>query len=134
MSTTDLKQADLQALGHGFYDTIKELVDELTEVTNDDEYVDEETSREAILNHPLSVEVRDDWYSPGCSKTDVDREYRILIAWGGPAAQITGELDQFNQPHTATLQVQDWFIPWTDVTGCDEDILLTYAQQFYFGE
>lgn len=133
MSTTD-KQQELHTIGQGFYQSIKELVEDLTCDLHGDEYNEDETAREAILNHPLEVTIRNGWHSPGCSPTESDCEYQILIATGGPACRIIGDLDQYNQPHTATLQVQDWFTPWTDVSGCYEDILLTYAQCFYFGE
>jgi hypothetical protein len=41
-------------------------------------------------------------------------EYRILLCTGGPAVQITGNLSSYNEPAAATLQHQDWFLPWTD--------------------
>jgi hypothetical protein len=50
-----------------------------------------------------------------------------------------GTLDQWSEPETATLEHQDWFKPWTtaDLRGSDvpnaEEVMLTYARQFYFG-
>jgi hypothetical protein len=98
---------------------------------------DEDEAREAIEQDPLSVEVRSGWYTPG-GDSDPE-EFRILLTTGGPAVQIRGELDQYKQPTRAYLQCQDWFTPWTDVFGegerrVDSDVLLEYAQTFYFGE
>jgi hypothetical protein len=81
-------------------------------------------------------------------KCDWDREaeeFNILLATGGPAVRIVGELDQ-GEPSRAWLEVQDWFTPWTEYVGttsksdpgmlenqASQDVLLTYARQFYFG-
>lgn len=97
-----------------------------------EEYHDEDKASEAIQEDPLSVEVRSGWSS---SSEDMQAEdYRILLCTGGPAVQIVGELDQHGQPSTATLQYQDWFTAWEDYREADESILLSYAQNFYFGE
>ena len=134
MSTADLKQADLQRIGQSQYASIKELVDTLN-AANDDHGSDGDwdAAREAIINDPLSVLVRSDWHEPGATSREPG-QYQILISTGGPATRIIGELSGYGEPTTATLQAQDWFMPWTDVAGCDEDILLTYTQQFWFGE
>ena len=100
------------------------------------EELDDESQRENICSEgALSVEVRTDWYIPG-QDSGKPSEYKILLGWGGPAAQITGELNEYCQPTTAQFQYQDWFKPWTTAqTTCDEDAtLLEYARQFYFGE
>jgi hypothetical protein len=84
-----------------------------------EQYHDEDDARQAISEDPLSAEVV--------------KEYRILLCTGGPACQIVGELNEYGEPETARLQHQDWFTPWQD-HYCDEDILLDYARNFYFGE
>ena len=98
------------------------------------EYHDEEQAREAITGNALSVEVRSEWHSPG----DVGNwgQYRIMLCWGGPAVQITGDLDEHSQPGTAHLQYQDWFIEWTNypTTNTQDEALLAYAREFYFAE
>ena len=38
------------------------------------------------------------------------RVYRLQIDFGGPAMQVTGQLDRFNEPASA-VEVQDWFSP-----------------------
>ena len=97
-----------------------------------DDYHDEEKAREAIYEHPLSLEVRSDWYSPGQSHEPA--EYCILLCWGGPAARIMGELDDHGEPVRAWLEYQDWGTPWTEyiTTGPDHTALVRYAQQFNF--
>lgn len=87
-----------------------------------------------IQEHPLSVEVRHGWHAPGDDDTGAE-EFSILLATGGPAVRIVGELNQHCEPVSAKLQVQDWFLPWTDYTEeVDEEVLLDYCRCFYFGE
>lgn len=98
------------------------------------EYHDVDAALNAITDDPLSVEVRTDWHAPG--EDAKPTEYRILLATGGPAVQIIGTLNQWGEPETAKLQFQDWFTPWEDLetTSEEEEALITYARQFYFGE
>jgi len=100
-----------------------------------------EDARRAIEEDALSVEIRSDWYNPGSIDKPEPAEFRILLCTGGPAVQIIGDLDEHGQPENPRLQCQDWFIPWQDVPRPDgvdyetwERVLLTYCQQFYFGE
>ena len=97
-------------------------------------------AQEAIQEAPLSVEVRSGWYSPGSEPEAV--EYQILLSWGGPSLRITGQLGDHGQANTAALEYQGWGTPWTryhprngeglfDSHNAD---VLTFAQQFYFGE
>jgi hypothetical protein len=93
-----------------------------------------EDARQAIMDDPLSVEVRGEWHTPGANDACAPYEYKILLCWGGPSAQLIGTLDDSNQPDSARLQYQDWFTEWTDypLTKEDEQTILKYAQQFYF--
>lgn len=93
---------------------------------------DEDDARDAILEDALSVEVRSGWHTPGDSSEAT--EYCITLSTSGPAVRIIGDLDQWKQPCSAILQVQDWGTPWTDYREADEDTLLQYANCFYFGE
>ena len=95
-----------------------------------------EAAEQTIHEDALSVEVKNSWHSVG-DNTQGDTEYRILLCTGGPAVQIIGELNQFNEPETAEIQYQDWFTPWENLTGLEQkdvDCLLRYARCFYFGE
>jgi hypothetical protein len=96
---------------------------------NADNYHNEDDAQRAIDEDPLSVE-RDKG-----ERFDGTLHYEILLTTGGPAARITGELED-GQPSTAFFEYQDWFKPWTRawVSAEDEKTLLEYAQQFYFGE
>jgi hypothetical protein len=87
-----------------------------------------------VSEDPLSVEVRSDWHTPGWDSGAT--EYAILLSTGGPACRIIGDLDSYGQPCSATLQFQDWYQPWQDSPSADydEDALIWYAQQFYYGE
>ena len=89
-----------------------------------------------IQEDPLSLQVRTDWYTPG--ETDnKPTDYNILLCTGGPACRIIGDLDEYGQPETARIEYQDWGTPWTEyreTTVEEDDFLLAYAGQFYFGE
>lgn len=112
------------------FESIKEMVEKLN--SEDDE--EREQAVEEIQEDPLEVSVRGGWHTPG--ETADDEEYLILLCTGGPAVRITGDLGQYNEPKTARLEYQDWFTPWVEyrLDSEEEEILLTYARQFYFGE
>lgn len=91
-------------------------------------------AREAIQESPLSVSVREGWHNPG-EESDPE-EFCILLSTGGPALRIIGDLGRYNSPESPRLQYQDWGTPWTDfdTTSDQDDDLLEFCQQFYFGE
>ena len=135
MTAEDSKRAQEQAKTQ--LESIRELVvayraaDDLDEPERSSKL---DAAREAILEDPLSIEVRSGWHTPG-AKGDTE-EYRILLCTGGPAVQIVGDLSGYGEPETAHIEYQDWFTPWQrlSISGDDERDLLTYAQTFYFGE
>gem|GEM_PF-2419512 len=86
----------------------------------------------AIVEDALSVEVRGDWFTPGDAVLE-PVEYRVLIATGGPAARIVGELNTHLEPYSARLEVQDWGTPWEEVTSISRETLMSYVQCFNFG-
>jgi hypothetical protein len=95
---------------------------------------DADSLREHLEQWPLSVEVRSDWRSIG-DDNDNPTEYRILLATGGPAVQVIGELNEHGEPETARIQGQDWFTPWETYAASDPetlDTLLDFARLFYF--
>jgi len=97
-------------------------------------YHNEDEARQAIDEDPLSVQVRSDWHNPGEDSSPT--EYEILLCTGGPAVRIVGDLDEHQQPDSAQIEYQDWFTPWqryADTTTEEDEALLTYARQFYFG-
>jgi len=118
------------AVGQPAYEAIREMVEAVNNAETDEQ---QEQARETIENDPLSVEVRSGWFSPGSEDYSKPAEYNILLSTGGPATRIIGQLSEYGEPETATLQVQDWFKPWTDYRDADESVLLDYARCFYFG-
>jgi len=114
-----------------FPDEAEELA-ELIEAAGDCE--DREEAERRIQEDALTVEVRSDWHAPGDKENATPSEFRILLATGGPAVQIRGKLYEHGDPCTARLEVQDWGTPWTRYYDASEDVLLAYAQRFYFSE
>lgn len=95
-----------------------------------------EKAQQEIQEDPLSVQVRSDWYSPGDGPPATPGEYEILLATGGPAVRIVGDLDESGEPYRARLEAQDWGTPWTEYRGAwangGAETLLAYARQFYY--
>ena len=87
-----------------------------------------EEGREEIQNDPLEIATGKDF--------DGTRTYMILLGTGGPAARITGDLNEYGEPETARFQFQDWFKPWTTAqTSYEENqTMIEYARNFYFQE
>jgi hypothetical protein len=130
VNSTD-NQAEQNAIS--WLKTIRETVAKMEaaqEASDDDQT---ENIREQIEEEPLSIQVRGGWYTPGAEKPDAD-EYEILLSTGGPALRIVGDLSEHMEPSNARLEYQDWGTPWTEYheEGCEE-VLLSYAQVFYFG-
>jgi len=132
---------ELRQIGKNAYAAILEMVEALQKADNDaDNDADavacekaREVAREAIEQDPLSIEVRAGWRSLGESEPDnTPEEYRILLATGGPAVRIVGELGAHGEPSNATLQVQDWGTPWTDYRKAEAAILMAYVSVFAF--
>jgi hypothetical protein len=117
--------------GQAQYDSIRKRTARL----NDDPGNDR--ARDAVHEDALCVRIRSGWYDPGADRGEPE-EFEILLCTGGPAVRLIGKLNQYGEPETARMQVQDWFEPWTDfVPAGDEDcgeVLLTYARCFYFGQ
>lgn len=96
-----------------------------------------EELREAMLDGPLSLQVRGGWYQPGDDdKGGAPEEFELLLSTGGPALRIVGDLGEWGSPNEPRLQHQDWFKPWTDyaTTTEEDEALETYCGFFYFGE
>ncbi len=101
-----------------------------------DEKLVEDIERE-ISESILSIEVRTGWYLPGSIESAAPEEYRLLLTWGGPALQLVGKLDEYNQPDDwPRLEYQDWGVPWTEYEPAREhrEALQTFARQFYYGD
>ena len=93
----------------------------------------QDEARERITEDPLEITLTGSW-APG-DKPEAEG-FIILLCTGGQAVRIKGELDQHGEPYRAWLEHQDWGTPWTEYHGAnaDQETLLTYCRQFYFGE
>lgn len=132
MSKDDLKRAKQQAQAQ--FDSIREMVKRLQKADKGTDEAEREAARREIEEDPLSVMVRDGWRQPGGASLGPE-EYEILLCTGGPAIRLVGQLGDHNEPETAQLEYQDWFTPWTpwqSRAANAQDILLVYAQSFYF--
>ncbi len=84
-----------------------------------------------VQEDALEVKVREGWHEVG---EDAEMaQYRILISTGGPALRMVGALEGF-EPDSAGLEWQDWGTPWTYYYAANDDALLWYASQSYFGD
>jgi hypothetical protein len=116
-----------------------ESIEEMIEVLGNSTDETREDAERRIQEDPLSVGVRWSWRAPGNLPQDGDNEYpeeyQILLCTGGPAVQIVGILNEHCEPETVTLEYQDWFTPWVEyrLDSEDEETLLAYARQFYYG-
>lgn len=118
------------------FETIREAALDLITARHPTEPVgfefDEDSARERIQEDALSVEVRSDWTTLG--EELKAEEFCITLCTGGPAVRIVGELDN-GEPSRAWIEYQDWGTPWTQLFNeIEQDTLLTYCRQFYFGE
>ena len=131
MTTTKTNHALQNAIS-----TIETMVEDFKkdqQLQESNDYNQQDELRESILNNALSVEFRSGWYSSPEDEKKAE-EFRILLAWGGPALRIIGELDDYG-PVNPKLQFQDWGTPWTDfeITENQQDALNWFCNCFYFG-
>jgi len=126
---TDKDQERAKDQARAQLDSIIELVKALEK----GEDVDGQDPQEAIREDPLSIQVRSNWHAPG----DEARagEYEILLCTGGPACRIVGDLNEHQEPESASIEYQDWFTPWESYPINSDEVkaLLAYAGQFYYG-
>jgi hypothetical protein len=111
----------------------EENATELNELEHEaGEFESEEQARERIQEDALSVEVRSGWESPSTPMEAC--EFRIVLCTGGPHVEIRGEIGAYGEPTRAWLNYQDWGTPLTQYFDIDQDTLIEYCRQFYFGE
>lgn len=82
-----------------------------------------------ILEQPISVDFNLGWHQRLLDAWP--EEYRILLSTGGPAVRLVGQLSE-DGVSSATLEAQDWFIPWEPLSPAehpeiDEETLIDYA-------
>jgi len=130
MTTDTMQHASENA--KGWLASIEDMLAELRRSEENDAGGSDD-ARQAIEESALSVSVRDGWHQPGQASEDGPEEYEILLSTGGPALRIYGRLNDFCEPDTAELQMQDWGTPWTRYNA-PEETLLQFARCFWFGE
>lgn len=116
-------------------DTLEKAQETEGEVEYEGDMLDEDGARARITEDALSVEVRTDWHAPGAEDSK-PTEYTILLCTGGPACRVIGNLSEYQEPESARIEYQDWFTPWIDypLDSKEEEKVLAYCRQFYFGE
>lgn len=114
-------------------ESIVEMVAALRKANEEGDQDAEEEATLRIQEDALSCEVRSGWTMLG--EELKAEEFCILLCTGGPACRIVGDLDS-GEPSRPRLQYQDWGTPWTELVldSAGYEALLTYCQQFYFGE
>ena len=91
----------------------------------------EDEAQEAIQEHPLCIDVRSDWVTPG---EDMEAsEFRIVLCTGGPHVEIVGDLDHYKQPCSVRILYKDCGASGS-IYGFDSSIVERYCAQFFFGE
>jgi hypothetical protein len=132
----DKEQNHAEAQAKAQLESIKEMVAALNQARDNDDTDAAEEAEQTIHEDPLSVEVRTDWYTLDQDSDKKPAFYRILLCWGGPACQVVGDLSEYGEPETAKIEYQDWGTPWTEyrLNSEEENIVLTYARCFYYGE
>lgn len=126
-----MEKQELKAKLQPYFDSIEEMVINLNTAREQENDKAIEEAQQIISEDPLCVQVRSGWSNVG--EPLEASEYEILLAWGGPAVRIAGDLNEDHEPESAKLEFQDWNIPWEGVYF-EEEILLQYARNFYFGE
>ena len=107
----------------------------VSEVEIDGETFNDPTDiAERLCEGALSVEVRGDWHTTG--REPSNSEFRILVSTGGPAFQITGDLDMYGNPTSARAEHQDWDTPWAKVEldNTEQAAVAWFATLFYYVE
>jgi len=134
MTTTTVENNHALSNCKGQLESIKELYRKYQEAESNDDYEAQDAIREEALNDALSVEFRSGWSTN--SEDMKAEEFKILLSTGGPACQIKGNLDQYNEPTDIEIQYQDWGTPWTTlyVRGETYEALEWFCNCFYFGE
>ena len=118
--------------------TLKRTRDAYNAAGLDDDSSAYEEAREAILQDSLDLQVRSCWHTPGNGEQPMlaGGEFMLLLATGGPACRIVGDLDDNVEPENPRIEYQDWGTPWTDYSLSEEEAadVLAYCAEYYFGQ
>jgi len=111
----------------------QEELEELQKIT-DNYFLSRDDVQEKIRESAYDVQVRSAWQDIGKELTAL--EFMILLAGGGPEVRIRGELDVFKEPSVTWLEYRSWGTPWQElrISREEQEAIITFCQQFYFGE
>ena len=115
---------DEDGLVFEFTEELAELEEQAGDCSSQDE------AQDRIQEDPLSVEVRSGWVSMG--ETLEAEEFRIVLCTGGPHVEILGDLRN-GSPSSVRVRYQGWGESG-ELFKFDRGAVLTYCQQFCFGE
>ena len=110
--TTTVKENHALTNCRGQLESIKELYRNYQEAESKDDYEAQDKLREQAQEEALSVEFRSGWtHDLNDMKPE---EFKILLSTGGPACQIIGNLNQYQEAmnYSIEIQYQDWGTPW----------------------
>lgn len=113
---------------------ITTLIQRLRDAQDAGDKAAEDAARAEIEKLPREILVLFGW-----RRLDEDigppREYQILLATSGPVVRIVGTLDCWGYPISAVLEYTNWDKPWTKypADAAEEQVLLEFARQFYYG-
>lgn len=124
----DDKHKELMTVGADAMGALRDMVEALLKAEEAEDDDAREQAEQAIHEDPLSIEII--YRGPPHSEPTAEG-FEMLLSTGGPAVRIVGELDH-GEPTRPRLEVQDWFLPWTEYpTNSEEgEILETYLAQF----
>lgn len=112
-------------------ESLDEMRAELAELeTQAGDCADQDEAQERIQEDPLSVETRSGWVSMG--DTMDAEEFRIVLCTGGPHVELVGDLRN-GSPSSVRILYHDWSESG-ELFDFDHDAVLTYCEQFCFGE
>ena len=144
--TTTVKENYALTNCKGQLESIKELYRNYKEAESNEDYEAQEELREQAQEEALSVEFRSGWTH---DLNDMKPEqFKILLSTGGPACQIIGDLNQYQEAmnYSIEIQYQDWGTPWESLQlnshyanqnpniTPDHEALEWFCRCFYFGE
>lgn len=108
----EIEEGRAQALSYAA--ELAEKLAALRAANEADDYGRADELADELYQLPVEVSWRAVAWQTTTQAPDAD-EFRIMLSWGGPSVQITGELDMDGEVCSHRLEWQDWFKPWTEV-------------------
>ena len=106
-----------------FTEDDKTELQELEETSGD--YTSQDEALEAIQEHPLSIEYRSGWTTPGEDLSP--EEFRVVLCTGGPHVEILGEFDYNGGIDRVRVIYKDWGTSG-ELFDFDRAAVMTYCE------